>query len=240
MSKASEYLFLNLGEAQAAEISQTIANKTAQKILEQLKSGAATESDLSAKLGIPLSTTHYNVQQLVKSGLVVGDQYHYSQKGREVSHYRLTNKLIVIVPQRNAQFDALVKALIPAVLVVAAGTGFVSYMASKFTSTANSAALFATDIAVESAPMMAKSAIIAPTADEAIAAASMIASDIAASEAAPETVMALSAPAPDAFATSVAPAVASEPHYALLFLIGGLVLIGASLLGMWLWQKARQ
>jgi len=218
MSKHN-FLFLNLGETQATQISQAIANKKAQIILEELKHGATTESKLSTKLSMPLSTVHYNIQQLVKAGLVIGDQYHYSQKGREVSHYRLTNKVIVISPQKTNQFEALVKTLTPVILVIAAGTGFVAYLSGKLSGGLSGAIVESAQSAATSdvAPtMIAKSAAIVATVAPTVTSAPMMVNSAA------------------EYSTAV---VNSEPNYAIIFLIGSLAIAAVSLLGFWLWNK---
>jgi len=219
------FLFFNLGEEDAARISQTIANKTAQRILDELKRGNATETEIAKRLSLPLSTVHYNMQQLVDAHLVIGDQYHYSAKGREVSHYRLTNKVIVIAPSGTTQFEQLARTLIPAALIVAAGTWFVSFISSRISNISNS------NFFGDMAPYAAKS----------VASAAMIVNEGIATTSA-------GAPAPSALmmnadlantTDTVARAVSVQPNYALWFLVGGVVILGVSLLIMWMWNRRK-
>jgi len=232
-NKKHNFLFINLGEEQATEISQAIANKTAQKVLDELKRGHATESELSSRLSIPLSTIHYNTQQLVKAGLVVGDQYHYSVKGREVSHYRLTNKVIVISPQKTEQFEALVKTLTPVILIIAAGTAFVSYLGGKLNANILSAMNTASTMAAKSAITVVATTPAAQNAGAAMIQSSAQIAPSAAIQAANDTLLTTT----NAYAQSAT--AISEPHYAFLFFVGSIAIAAVSLLGIWLWNKYR-
>jgi DNA-binding transcriptional ArsR family regulator len=98
MSKDENVLVVQVGQEQATKLATVLANKNCQRIMDALSAKSATETEISAQLAIPLSTVHYNVQQLLKAGLVVSDTFHYSKKGKEVAHYKLTRKYIVITP----------------------------------------------------------------------------------------------------------------------------------------------
>lgn len=105
----------------ASKVASALANEKCQKILEYLgKHEDATETQLSKTLGIPLSTVHYNMKVLADAHLVLGDQYTYSSRGKEVTHYRVNKNPIVII-QEEQQLD-LLKAIAPAALL-AAGIG---------------------------------------------------------------------------------------------------------------------
>jgi hypothetical protein len=213
-------------------------------VLEELKKGHATESEIAQKLSVPLSTIHYNVQQLVKTGLVIGDQFHYSGKGREVSHYRLTNKVIVIAP-KGTIMDQFVKALVPVVLVIAAGTGFVYQITNKATSLSMSALnsiggaapIMAAKSAAVTQPIMEETInagdLAVMTASNSIQTAMNVANDTT------TTVIANQVDQPLQIAQTFVPAVSSDPNYALWFFVGAVIIAGLSLLGMWLWNRNR-
>jgi DNA-binding transcriptional ArsR family regulator len=111
----AEYVLKSLSEAK--EISRAISNKTSQKILDYLSGKEdATESKISKDLDVPLSTVHYSLMQLVKSGIIESEEFHYSEKGKEVNHYRLANKLIIISPKEGI-VDKL-KTMLPVSLMV--------------------------------------------------------------------------------------------------------------------------
>ena len=83
-----KFLLLSLSESKTKELAQAVSNDTCRKILDYLADKEASESELASKLDIPISTVHYNLQQLQKGGLVVVEEYHYSEKGKEVNHYK--------------------------------------------------------------------------------------------------------------------------------------------------------
>ena len=85
------FLLVSLKEKEAKELAQVISSKTCRKILDALSKGSATESELSKMLKLPMSTIHYNLQLLIKSKLITADEYHYSEQGKEVLHYSLSN-----------------------------------------------------------------------------------------------------------------------------------------------------
>src|SRR3989338_1552378 len=92
-------LLMSLEDEKIKQIANVISNDSCRKILDFLAEKEATESELAEKLQIPISTVHYNLQQLTKAGLVSGEEFHYSKKGREIVHYKLANKYIIISPK---------------------------------------------------------------------------------------------------------------------------------------------
>lgn len=108
------FMLVSLEEAKAKKLANVMSNETCTKLLNYLaKNGGKTESEIAKACGLPLSTVHYNLKQLVAAKLVVADEYHYSSKGREVLHYKLANKYIIIAPQeeRPGFFEALKQVL---------------------------------------------------------------------------------------------------------------------------------
>ena len=94
-----KFVLVSLQEDKARQLAQLMTNESCRKILDYLADKNATESELAEKLDIPISTVHYNLKQLMQGGLVRADEFHYSEKGREVNHYRLANKYIIIAPK---------------------------------------------------------------------------------------------------------------------------------------------
>ena len=120
MAKES-FLLVSLNEDKAKDLAQVITNKSCRKILDFLADKKdATESEIAKKTKIPISTVHYNLQQLVKGGLVEGDEFHYSDKGKEVVHYKLANKFIVIAPKTTYGFKEKLKSILPVALILGA------------------------------------------------------------------------------------------------------------------------
>jgi DNA-binding transcriptional ArsR family regulator len=114
------FMLVSLKEDKAKKLAQVMSNPTCTTILEYLAGKDATESQIAKDLSLPLSTVHYNVQQLVQAKLVVADEYHYSEKGREVQHYKLANKYIIIAPSDDETFLEKLKGFLPVVGIVGA------------------------------------------------------------------------------------------------------------------------
>ncbi|MGV8151294.1 MAG: ArsR/SmtB family transcription factor [Candidatus Woesearchaeota archaeon] len=144
------FLLVSLEEKKAKKIAEVINNDTARRIIDQLAKKDATESDLSKDLKIPISTVHYNLKQLQDSGLVVVEEFHYSQKGKEVNHYTLANKYIIIAPRtENPGFLEALKKIMP-LAVITAGVAFVMQLFNLVSSN---------KYAMESATFMAQDSV---------------------------------------------------------------------------------
>jgi len=126
-----KFLLVSLSEEKAKELAQVISNETARKILDYLADKEATESELAQKLMIPISTVHYNLQQLQKGSLVVAEEFHYSTKGKEVNHYKLANKYIIIAPKSTYGIKEKLKSILPVALIAAAGAGLLQYFSKN-------------------------------------------------------------------------------------------------------------
>ena len=130
MAKQS-FILVSLKDEKTKKLSLSISNDTCRTILNHLSEKEdATESDISKSLNIPISTVHYNLKLLVESGLVEINEFHYSTRGREVDHYSLANKMIVIAPRNGENFMSKLKGLIPAIAGIAV-VGFVLNILSK-------------------------------------------------------------------------------------------------------------
>ncbi|MDO8480887.1 MAG: winged helix-turn-helix domain-containing protein [Nanoarchaeota archaeon] len=158
-----KFLLVSLKEEESKQLAQVISNPTARKILDALAEKEYTESDLAKELLVPISTVHYNLQALVKAKLVEAEEFHYSEKGKEVLHYKLANKYIIIAPKSTFGIREKLKSILPALGLVAAGTWAVSFMsgtgASRFSATLASApAQIASAPAQEAGALMMKAA----------------------------------------------------------------------------------
>lgn len=100
------------------KVSNVISNGSCRKILDYLAEKEATESEIASKLSIPISTVHYNLQQLMETGLIDAEEYHYSEKGKTVNHYRLANKYIIIAPKNTYGIKEKLKGIFPVVLII--------------------------------------------------------------------------------------------------------------------------
>lgn len=133
---SDSFLLVSLQEDQAKKLAQVLSNDTSRKILDYLSSHKeTTETELSKALAVPLSTVHYNLRHLVASRLVESDEYHYSEKGKEVSHYRLANKFVVIAPQDTSSLREKLMKLLPAALTIGAAASLLHYFLRPQTAT---------------------------------------------------------------------------------------------------------
>lgn len=113
-----KFLLVSLNESKAKKLAQVISNETCRKILDYLADDEATESELGKKLNIPISTVHYNLKCLMDGGLVSVEEFHYSEKGKEVKHYKLANKYIIIAPKSTYGIKEKLKSILPVALLV--------------------------------------------------------------------------------------------------------------------------
>lgn len=126
-----KFVLVSLQEEKAKKLAQVITNDSCRKILDFLAEKDATESELAEKLLIPISTVHYNLKQLVDGGLVKSEEFHYSEKGKEVNHYKLANKYIIIAPRSVWGIKEKLKSILPVVLLVGAGAAFLQLFFGK-------------------------------------------------------------------------------------------------------------
>ena len=113
----SKFLLVDLSEPKTKKLAETITSESSRRILEHLADREDdTESGIAAALGIPLSTVHYHVQKLQEAKLIATEEFHYSPKGREVQHYKLANKYIIIAPKATSGLKERLKGILPAAL----------------------------------------------------------------------------------------------------------------------------
>ena len=122
---AKNFLLVSLEEKKAKKIAEVLNNSTSRKIIDHLAKKDSTESEISKDMDIPISTVHYNLKLLQEAGLVTVEEFHYSQRGKEVNHYSLANKYIIIAPKsEDLSFLDALKKIMP-IAVIAAAVAFV-------------------------------------------------------------------------------------------------------------------
>ena len=130
MAKKNNFLLVDLNEKKTKKLAETITSNTSRKILNYLaEKEHDTEANMAKSLKIPISTVHYHLQKLTEAQLVSVDEYHYSPKGREVNHYKLANKYIIIAPRKVSGLREKLKGILP-VGIIALG---ISAMLKIFT-----------------------------------------------------------------------------------------------------------
>lgn len=135
MTKQS-FLLVSLKEDKAKQLAKVISNDSCRKILDYLaEKEDATETEIAKGLDLPISTVHYNLQHLMKSGIISVEEFHYSEKGREVNHYKLANKYIIIAPKTTYGIKEKLKSILPVSLLALIGAGSI-HMYNTYFSTA--------------------------------------------------------------------------------------------------------
>jgi DNA-binding transcriptional ArsR family regulator len=159
MKKENTFLLLSLEEDKAKKLSNVIGSDTCRKILDFLANKDATETEIATTLNIPISTVDYNLKMLVDAGLVKAAEFHYSQKGKEVNHYSIANKYIIIAPKTTESLANKLRRILPVVAMVAV-TGYAIQLfgrtgAAQFTATNAAAKATAESGMLAAAPMAA-------------------------------------------------------------------------------------
>jgi len=133
----NNFLLVDLNEPKTKKLAETITSDTSRKILNHLTEKEGTESEISDTLKIPLPTIHYHLQKLQEAGLVIVEEFHYSKKGREVNHYKLANKYIIIAPKKVTGLGEKLRGILPVagiVLLASAVLGFFTNKSGAFKS----------------------------------------------------------------------------------------------------------
>lgn len=121
----NNFLLVDLNESKTKRLAEVITSETSRKILNHLAEKEETEANIAKELGMPISTAHYHLQKLREAGLVTVDEFHYSQKGREVNHYKLANKYIIITPRKISGLKQALKNILPVGLIVLGISGLI-------------------------------------------------------------------------------------------------------------------
>jgi DNA-binding transcriptional ArsR family regulator len=133
MAKKQTFLMVSLEEDKAKKLAQVISNDTSRKILDHLANKKASETELAKELSLPISTVHYNLKALLETKLVEATEFHYSEKGKEVLHYSLANKYVIIAPKAVTEsFKDKLKNLLPVGFLIAAGAAVIHLMSSSW------------------------------------------------------------------------------------------------------------
>jgi DNA-binding transcriptional ArsR family regulator len=157
----NNFLLVDLSEKKTKKLAETITSDTSRKILNYLVEKDDSEASIAKELEIPISTVHYHLQKLQEAGLVMVEEFHYSKKGREVNHYKLANKYIIIAPKKISGLKEKLKGILP-VTIASFGIAAVIKLFQGFTSkfgTFEAAAKMSAEPMIEAAPMMADVAI---------------------------------------------------------------------------------
>jgi len=167
------FILISLKDDKAKKLGELLGNPTAKRILELLAKKEYTATDIAKELNLPLSTIHYNLTNLEQAKLVLAEEFHYSAKGKEVKHYKLANKMVIITPdQPSESIIAKLKKILPVAVIAATVTTAVQWYWNASTAvqeTASEAAMLmaapmreaVTEKTMEDTAMFAQEAVVA-------------------------------------------------------------------------------
>ena len=147
-------LLVDLNDDKTKKLAETITSDTSRKILNYLAEKEDSEANIAKSTGIPISTVHYHLLKLQDAGLVLTDEYHYSEKGREINHYKLANKYIIIAPKKVTGLKQKLKNILPVAIVTFATAAMLKLFSSgrMMSSTFKSASIKEATVMTDSAP----------------------------------------------------------------------------------------
>lgn len=127
LSMIEPVLVLEPGDERAQKIAKAMSSQTASDILTLLGDGAKSLTDITERLGIPLTTSKYHIENLLDAGLVFVVETKYSVKGREIKLYSLSNQLVIVAPRHANVRSLLLKytSLFGIVIVGTLGLTFI-------------------------------------------------------------------------------------------------------------------
>lgn len=129
-----KFLLVSLEEEKAKKVAEVISNSTARRILDfRTEKKEGSESEIANALNVPLSTVHYNIQNLLKCDLIESKEFRWSEKGKEIDIFRIAKKYIVIAPKSISGLQERLRSALPSVLISAIGAGFVYWLTRSAT-----------------------------------------------------------------------------------------------------------
>lgn len=165
-SGKNNFLLVDLNESKTKQLAETITSETSRKILNHLTEKEDTEANISKELNLPISTVYYHLQKLQEAGLVIVEEFHYSPKGREVNHYKLANKYIIIAPRKVIGLKEKLKGILPVAAICLGIAGIIKltqiFTLNKFAAMVEaplqSAKMMIEEKVAESTPLLAAEA----------------------------------------------------------------------------------
>ncbi len=117
-----KFILMGLDDERSKDIAEVLSNNTCKKIIDYLaETREASEKDISSALSIPLNTVEYNLNKLIKTGLVEKTKNHFwSVKGRRIDMFKLAKKHIVISPKSKKVNMKELRTVLPVILIAAA------------------------------------------------------------------------------------------------------------------------
>jgi len=117
-----KFIMISMDDEKATKVAEVLSNKTCKKILNLLADQKeVSQTDISQKIKLPISTVEYNIKKLVEAGLIERTtNFFWSVKGKKIPMYKVSNKSIIISP-RNSNIASKLKSILPVALISGAG-----------------------------------------------------------------------------------------------------------------------
>jgi uncharacterized secreted protein with C-terminal beta-propeller domain len=109
-------------DERSKDLADVLGNKTCKKIIDYLSDiKEASEKDIADALSIPINTVEYNLNKLIKSGLVEKTKnFFWSVKGRKIDMFKLAKKHIIISPKSKRVDMVKLRAVLPVIFIAVA------------------------------------------------------------------------------------------------------------------------
>jgi DNA-binding transcriptional ArsR family regulator len=123
-----KYLLISMEDKRAKKLSQVLGNNTCKKIIDLLAEKESSEKDISDILKIPMNTVEYNLKKLLEVELIEKTKnFFWSQKGKKIVMYKLSNKSIIISP-KSSMISSKLKSILPVAIFSGLGAIFLRYL----------------------------------------------------------------------------------------------------------------
>lgn len=124
--KERKFLLISMDDDRAKKLADVLGNKTCKKIIDFLAEKDASEKEIATALKIPINTVEYNLKKLMHAEIIEkAKNFFWSQKGKKIDVYKLSNKSIIISPKNKV--SSKIKSILPAVIVSLAGATIIKY-----------------------------------------------------------------------------------------------------------------
>jgi len=134
------YLMISLDDERSSKLSKVLGSKACEKIINYLaEEKEASEQDIAHALKMPINTVEYNLKSLLDAELIEKSKnFFWSQKGKKIVMYKVSNKSIIISPK--SRITNKLKSILPAVLIAGIGAIAIRYAIEPISKTINSPA----------------------------------------------------------------------------------------------------
>ncbi len=115
-----KFILMGLDDERSKDVAEVLGNKTCKTILDFLSERKeASEKDIADGLNMKINTVEYNLNKLVKSGLVEKTKnFFWSTKGRKIDMYKLAKRHIIISPKSRKPSLESLRAVLPVFLAI--------------------------------------------------------------------------------------------------------------------------